>query len=347
MYDLDWKNTILEENGTIKDAIKVLNNSGKRIVLICTDKKRLVGTVSDGDIRRGLVKGLDIDSPITGIIKRDAITASIKSGENSLISLMDSKEILQLPLVEDSFIVAGLYLRSFSSSPNPIENPIVIMAGGLGKRLMPRTENCPKPLLEVRGKPILQHIIESAKKSGFKNFIISLNYLGYMIEDFFGDGQSFDVKITYIKEEEPLGTAGALSLINPVPSIPIIVANGDLISDIDFGDLLNFHLQNNAVASMAVRVFENRQNFGVVEIEGIDIVGFEEKPIIKTKLNAGVYALNPEALIAMEYDTKCDMPSLFTKLQKRNNKILAYLMYESWTDVGREDDYLKVNKIKK
>ena len=259
---------------------------------------------------------------------------------------MDSKEILQLPLIDDSFIVAGLYLRSFSSSPNPIENPIVIMAGGLGKRLMPRTENCPKPMLEVRGKPILQHIIESAKNSGFKNFIISLNYLGHMIEDFFGDGQSFGINITYVTEEDPLGTAGALSLINPVPSVPIIVANGDLISDIDFGDLLNFHLQNNAIASMAVRVFENKQNFGVVRTEGIDIIGFEEKPVIKTKVNAGVYALNPEALLAMEYNTRCDMPSLFTKLQKRNNKTLAYLIYESWTDVGREDDYLKVNRIK-
>jgi len=167
-----------------------------------------------------------------------------------------------------------------------------------------------------------------------------------MIEDFFGDGQSFGINITYVTEEDPLGTAGALSLINPVPSVPIIVANGDLISDIDFGDLLNFHLQNNAIASMAVRVFEKKQNFGVVRTEGINIIGFEEKPVIKTKVNAGVYALNPEALLAMEYNTRCDMPSLFTKLQKRNNKTLAYLIYESWTDVGREDDYLKVNRIK-
>jgi NDP-sugar pyrophosphorylase family protein len=221
---------------------------------------------------------------------------------------------------------------------------MVIMAGGMGTRLRPHTENCPKPLLSVAGKPMLEHIIDRAKQEGFNRFVLATHYLGYMIEDHFGDGERFDVQISYLREDAPLGTAGALSLLNPLPDAPLVVTNGDVITDIRYGELLDFHVRHAASATMAVRVHEWQHPFGVVQMQGVEIVGFEEKPIARSHINAGVYAIDPAALSVLTSNAQCDMPTLFERLQAKAERTVAYPMHEPWLDVGRLDDLNLANK---
>jgi NDP-sugar pyrophosphorylase family protein len=229
---------------------------------------------------------------------------------------------------------------------------MVIMAGGMGTRLRPHTESCPKPLLSVAGKPMLEHIIERVKLEGFSHFVLAIHYLGHMIEDHFGNGERLGVKIDYLREQSPLGTAGALGLLDPYPDAPFVVTNGDVITDIRYGELLDFHVRHNATATMAVRVHEWQHPFGVVQTEGVDIVGFEEKPVARTHINAGVYALDPEALSVLCAEERCDMPTLFERLQAKSKRTVAYPMHEPWLDVGRPEDLTRANaestkKIKK
>jgi len=212
------------------------------------------------------------------------------------------------------------------------------MAGGRGTRLRPYTENCPKPLLPVAGKPMIEHIILRAKAEGFGHFILAVHYLGHMIEEYCGSGARWDVRIDYLRERSPMGTAGAIALLDPHPLEPFIVTNGDVITDIRYAELLDFHVRYEASGTMAVRLHEWQHPFGVVQTKGVDIVGFEEKPVARTHINAGVYALNPSSLDALDPHQPCDMPTLFERLQRLKKRTVAYPMHEPWLDVGRPDD---------
>ena len=244
----------------------------------------------------------------------------------------------QIPVVNEHRHVVGLHLWDEITTPPVRPNLMVIMAGGMGTRLRPHTENCPKPLLAVAGKPMLEHIIERAKQEGFSHFVLAILYLGHMIEAHFGDGTKLGVKIDYLREQSPLGTAGALGLLNPRPGVPFIVTNGDVITDIRYGELLDFHVRYKASATMAVRVHEWQHPFGVVQTQGVEIIGFEEKPVARSHINAGVYALEPEALDFLSVGAHCDMPTLFERLQAKAHRTVAYPMHEPWLDVGRPSD---------
>jgi NDP-sugar pyrophosphorylase family protein len=222
---------------------------------------------------------------------------------------------------------------------------MVIMAGGLGSRLYPHTEKCPKALVQIAGKPMLEHIIERAKKEGFRNFIIAIYHLGEMIETHFGNGKRLGVNIEYVREKFPLGTAGALSLIHPLPSKSILVTNTDVMTEIKYGNILEFHERNNANATMAVRIHELKNPFGVVKIKGIELEYFEEKPVIRNHINAGVYVLNPETLNILKNNEHCDMSTLFQRLMVNKNRVLAYPLYENWLDVGYPTDLEIANEI--
>ena len=185
---------------------------------------------------------------------------------------------------------------------------------------------------------MLEHIIERAKLEGFSHFVLAIHYLGHMIEDYFGHGERLDVRIDYLREQSPLGTAGALGLLNPRPDTPFVVTNGDVITDIRYGEFLDFHIRHDAAATMAVRVHEWQHPFGVVQTQGVDIVGFEEKPVARSHINAGVYALGPDTLSVLNADAHCDMPILFELLQAKAMRTVAYPMHEPWLDVGRPDD---------
>ena len=222
---------------------------------------------------------------------------------------------------------------------------MIIMAGGEGRRLRPHTENCPKPLLPVNGKPMLEHIIERAKADGIKRFVFAVNYLGHMIEDYFGDGSQWHVDIEYLREETPLGTAGAIGLLSPRPQEPFIVCNGDVLTDIRCGDLLDFHVRHSAVATMAVRVHEWQHPFGVVKTSGVEITGFEEKPITRSHINAGIYVLDPVTIDELREGEHCDMPSLFTTLVQHGRKAIVYPTHERWLDMGRPVDYERAEEF--
>ncbi|EKT85641.1 nucleotidyltransferase family protein [Leptospira santarosai] len=340
-----WQSALLPLRSTIQDVILNLDESALQIVLVVSEDNQLIGTITDGDIRRGLLRGLDLNSSIESIVFRESLIVTPQMSKDMVIQLMQANKIHQLPIVDDRRRVVGLYLWDEILTPSQRPNVFIIMAGGKGTRLMPHTENCPKPLLPVAGKPMLEHIISRAKSEGFHKFFIAIHYLGHMIEEYFGDGSRFDVDIEYIKEEEPLGTAGALSLLTRPLKEPFLVTNGDVMTDIHYGELLDFHVVHDAQATMAVRLHEWQHPFGVVKTKGVDIVAFEEKPIYRSHVNAGIYALNPDALFSLEAKTHCDMPTLFSRLGSEGYRTIVYPMHEPWIDVGRPGDLEKVNSI--
>lgn len=333
-----WRQAILPLNATIGQVIGNLNQVAIKIVMVANAAGVMEGTISDGDIRRGLLKGLDLNSPINSVIHRNALVVPPELDRELVKQLMVSNKIQQIPVVDDQHHIVGLHLWDEIAKPSVRPNLMVIMAGGKGTRLRPHTENCPKPLLPVAGKPMLEHIIERAKGEGFKHFVFTIHYLGHMIEAHFGDGERLGVQIDYVREESPLGTAGSLGLLNPLPEASFVVTNGDVITDIRYGELLDFHTRHAAAATMAVRVHEWQHPFGVVQMKGVEIVGFEEKPIARSHINAGVYALDPAALSVLTCDAYCDMPTLFERLQAKAARTVAYPMHEPWLDVGRPGD---------
>jgi len=338
-----WRRAILPVDATIEQAIRNLDQVAIKIVLVVNEAGGLEGTISDGDIRRGLLKGLNLNSPIAGIIQRNPLVAPREMGSDMVMQLMVANKILQIPVVDDHHHVVGLHLWAEITTPRARPNLMVIMAGGAGTRLRPHTEDCPKPMLPVAGKPMLEHIIERARSEGFSHFVLAIHYLGHVIEKYFGNGERLKVRIDYIREQAPLGTAGALGLLSPRPASPLVVTNGDVLTDIRYGDLLDFHIRHAAAATMAVRVHEWQHPFGVVQTQGVEIVGFEEKPVARTHINAGIYALNPDALSVLPVNTHCDMPTLFERLQAASMRTVAYPMHELWLDVGRPVDLQTAN----
>ena len=333
-----WQRAVLSPSSTIHQAIRNLDEVEIQIVLVLNDHGQLEGTICDGDIRRGLLRGLELSSTIDNIVFRTPLVVPEGLDHDLVVQLMTANKIRQIPIVDGSRHVLGLHLWHDIMAPHTWDNTIVVMAGGIGSRLRPHTEDCPKPMLPVAGRPMLEHIIRRAKLQGFSHFVLAVHYLGHMIEDHFGDGTRFGVRIDYLEEQTPLGTAGALSLLARRPDLPFIVTNGDVISDIRYGELLDFHYRQDAAATMAVRLHEMQHPFGVVHMRGVDIVRFEEKPVARNHINAGVYVLAPEALGLLRRGEPCDMPALFELLQANGARTVAYPMHEPWLDVGRPDD---------
>jgi len=337
-----WKKSTLPINVFLKDVIKVLDEIALKIVLIINEKSELLGTVSDGDIRRGLLAGLNLESPIAEILNEKPIVVSTSINKNAVLDLMITNKIQQIPIINNEKQVVGLHLWEDLNTPVTKSNLFIIMAGGKGTRLRPHTENCPKPLLPIQGKPILEHIIERGKSEGFTNFVLAINYLGSMIEDYFGSGERFGVKIDYVKEESPLGTAGALGLLQERPKLEFIVTNGDTITDINFSSFLNHHIENESIATMAVKVHEWQNPYGVAHIKGIDIIDIEEKPVYRSLINAGSYVLAPSALDYLEKFKPCDMTTFFEQLRNASQRIIAYPIHETWLDIGNAEDFKKI-----
>jgi dTDP-glucose pyrophosphorylase len=336
-----WQQAILPLESTIEETIRNLDQVAIKIVLVVNSSGALVGTVSDGDIRRGLLRGLGMVNLIDEVMNRNAMVVTPQMSRELVRQLMVANKVQQVPVINENHQVIGLHLWDEIGAPVERDNLMVIMAGGMGKRLRPFTENCPKPLLPVAGKPMLEHIIERAHGEGFYRFALSIHYLGHMIEEYFGNGSRFGVQIDYLREQAPRGTAGALSLLDPTPSSPFIVTNGDVLTDIRYGELLDFHVSHSAAATMAVRAYEWQHPYGVVHTRGVEVVGFEEKPVSRSHINAGVYALEPSALNLLVHDQQCDMPTLFERLQGADRRTVAYPMHEPWLDVGRPMDLEK------
>jgi dTDP-glucose pyrophosphorylase len=338
-----WRRTLLAVTATLREAIRNLDESAMQIVLVVGADGKLSGTLTDGDIRRGLLRGMTLDDGVERIVARDPLVAPPTLARETALQLMQANRIHQLPIVDDARNVIGLHLLDELMLPDTRPNLMVIMAGGKGSRMRPHTETCPKPMLPVGGKPMMERIIERAKADGFRRFAISVHYLGHIIEDYFGNGRNWQIEIDYLREDTPLGTAGALSLMAPRPDQPFVVCNGDVLTEVRYGELLDFHCKHAASATMAVRPHEWQNPFGVVHTKGLDVVGFEEKPVVRSHINAGIYALDPAALDALPPGERCDMPTLFSALKERGERTIAYPMHEPWLDVGRPDDYEQVS----
>jgi dTDP-glucose pyrophosphorylase len=322
----------------MQQAIRNLDETSLQIAMVVSGDGLLLGTVTDGDIRRGLLRGLDLKSSIDSITFRDPLVVPPQLGRDMVLQIMQANKIRQIPIVDADRHVVGLHIWDELLVPAARSNMMVIMAGGAGTRLRPHTENCPKPMLSVGGKPILEHIIERARGEGFHRFVLAIHYLGEMIEHHFGDGSHWQVEIEYLKEPSPLGTVGAISLLSRRPDAPFLVSNGDVLTDIRYGELLEFHTRYRAAATMAVRLHEWQHPFGVVRTNGVDIIGFEEKPIARSHINAGIYVLDPDALDALEAGEHCNMPTLFSRLQDRAKRTIVYPMHEPWLDIGHPDE---------
>ena len=338
-----WLQAIIPESSTIGQAIRNLDQVGIKIVLVVDKTNNLIGTISDGDIRRGLINGLGLNDPIDRLINYNALVVPPEMARNMVMQLMVANKILQIPVVDDQQQLIGLHLWNEMSTLPARDNLMVIMAGGKGTRLMPHTQNCPKPMVLVGGKPMLEHIIERGKLEGFNHFVLAIHHLGHLIETHFGNGERRGVKIDYLREQSPLGTAGALGLLNPKPDVPFVVTNGDVMTDIRYGELLDFHNRYKASATMAVRIHEWQHPFGVVKMQGVEVVGFEEKPVARSHINAGVYVLSPAALNELIAEEPCDMPMLFERLRAKAKSTVAYPMHEPWLDVGKPEDLLQAN----
>ena len=339
-----WGRALIYPSATLQEAAQNLSESALRIVLVVDQaQNRLLGTLSDGDVRRGLLRGLTLASSVAEVMNSSPLVVPEGISADLVRRIMGANKIQQVPEVTADGRVVELHTWDDFETKAAVDSLMVIMAGGKGTRLRPHTEDCPKPMLPVHGKPMLLHIIERAKGEGFYRFVVSLNYLGHMIEDYFGDGQALGVQINYLRETTPLGTVGALSLFDDPPNLPFVVTNGDVLTDVRYADLLEFHNRYAADATMAVRLYEWKHPFGVVEMDGLSIVGFEEKPVARTYINAGVYAISPNALSALVRGESCDMPQLFARLLRNGGRTIAYPMHEPWLDIGRPVDLVAAN----
>lgn len=335
-----------QKESSLSEVISQLNKTGKRCVFVVDENRRLLGSFSDGDLRRAIVRGVPLDAKVNDYMNTNPLVATDNISRAVAVSMMKTNGLSQIPVVNKDRQIIAIYDWSDNGVAER-DNLMVIMAGGEGIRMRPNTENCPKPLLKVAGKPMLEHIINNAKKSGIKKYIIAIRYLGEMIEDHFQTGEHFGVEIEYIREEEKSGTAGALAYIQGELDSPFIVTNGDVITDISYGDVLDFHLQHRAFATIAIRTYEWQNPYGVVQTEGFEVTRLQEKPVYRSYINTGVYVLDPEFIKFVPERAYSDMPNLLDMLLERKKKIIAYPAHENWLDIGNPSELERANTIRR
>lgn len=335
-----WNNVLIKPDNTIRDALEIINNEALRVVLVVDEQLSLLGVVTDGDIRRGLLNNLSLTSEITQVMNGSPLTADANTSRDDLIAVMESNDILSIPLLDSGKVVGLETLHGMLSKP-VYQNPVFLMAGGFGTRLRPLTDTCPKPMLKIGNKPILETVIRSFIKAGFVNFYISTHYMPEQIEQHFGDGSDLGVNITYVYEESPLGTGGALGLLpKDLPQdLPLIMMNGDVLTKVDFQRLLEFHTENQADATMCVREYDYQIPYGVINGEGNKITSMVEKPIQRFFVNAGIYVVSPRVIQSVPENHHIDMPTLLEEHMVERENILMFPIHEYWLDIGRMDDF--------
>lgn len=341
----DWRSVAIFPDVTFEKAIKVLDEGGLRIVVVIDEGSRLLGTVTDGDIRRALLRHVPLDAKVQNIMCSTPIVASPNLSQDELLSKIEHHKILHLPIVSEDGVLLGLHTLHELIGSKRLENPVFLMAGGFGKRLFPLTESCPKPMLKVGDKPMLEIIIHSFMHFGFYKFFISTHYLPEVIRDYFGNGEKWGIEITYIHEDVPLGTGGALGLLpHDDINMPIFLMNGDILTKIDFRSLLEFHCLHGGSATVCVREYESTVPYGVIQSDGHRIKSIVEKPTYKHFISAGVYVLSPEVVRAVANGSVIDMPSLLENEINAGNVVNMFPVHEYWLDIGRIDDFERAQR---
>ncbi|GAC33439.1 nucleotidyltransferase family protein [Paraglaciecola polaris] len=333
----NWKKILVLPLSTIQDVLKVIDSESLQLALVVDLDNRLLGTVTDGDIRRALISGVPLSRSISEIMSTTPTVVDCSTSKSQILELMNIKQLHSIPILDDG-IVVGLETFHQITQKVKYDNPVFLMAGGFGTRLKPLTDNCPKPLLKVGDKPILETVLLSFIKSGFHDFYISTHYLPEMIHEYFGDGTKWGVSINYVHEEQPLGTGGALGLLpKDLPELPVIMMNGDVLTKVNLEALLAFHNENSAYATMCVREYEYQVPFGVIESEGNNIKSMVEKPIQRFHVNAGIYVVSRKIIEQVNNNEVVDMPTLLERYLGQS--VLMFPFYEYWLDIGRMDDF--------
>lgn len=339
-----FKDCFLRVDDSIEIAVETIHAAGLRIGLVVDEGGKLLGTVTDGDIRRALLSRKDMSLSVVEIMNSTPITETPDYDRLKVINIMREKDILHIPLVNSQGVIVGLEAINDLIENPVIENPVMLMAGGFGKRLLPLTNDTPKPLLKVGSKPILESIINRFQEFGFNNFYISLHYKGDMIKEYFGDGKDLGVSIKYIVEEEPLGTAGALTLLpKDLPDLPIVLMNGDLMTEVNFLSLLESHNNSKSQATVCVAEYDFQVPYGVLEVSETKVKSIIEKPTHRFFVNAGIYVVNKDLFSSLKPGKYCDMPDLLSSKIDEEEGINTFPLFEEWRDIGRIVDFDNAN----
>ncbi len=351
------KKVVISPELSIADAIPVLDRAGWGVLLLCDAQRKLLGVVTDGDVRRAVMRGISFDQPCLSIASTQPIVAYAKAsaempGAAPAISAADALQIMdhshsflvnQLPVVDEQGQVVDLIMRSDLVAQSDLGVSAVIMAGGFGKRLQPLTEDLPKPMLPVGDRPLMERMIEHLRQSGIQQVNITTHYLSEKIAEHFGDGDAWGVKINYVTEDRPLGTAGALNLL-PNPDQPLLVVNGDILTNLDFRALMAYHQKNGADLTVAVRQYSLQVPYGVLECEGVRVLQVREKPRYTFLVNAGVYLLQPAVLAYIPSGQRFDMTDLIESLIQAGRLVCNFPIVEYWLDIGQLEDYQQAKK---
>lgn len=340
-----WRDCLVKPDATIRDAVELLDRAALQIALLVDDDGVLLGTVTDGDIRRALLRSVDFGEPVGGIAHRAPTTVKQNAPRDEIAALMSSRGLHAIPVVDQKNRVVGVeFVEGVLGRPT-LDNWVVLMAGGLGARLRPLTDRTPKPMLEVGGRPILETIVKRFADQGFSRFFISVNYERDQIIDHFGDGRALGVEIAYLEENTRLGTAGSLGSLPEPPAAPIFVMNGDLLTGVNFGQMLSFHRDCGVGATMAVRELSMQVPYGVVESDDEHrVMGIIEKPVHRVLVNAGIYVLEPALVAGVEPGVALDMPALLERAIADASGVRTFPLHEYWIDVGRMHDLQRAEK---
>jgi dTDP-glucose pyrophosphorylase len=335
----------IHSDACIRDALQKIDRSALGMTVIVSSDGRAEGVVSDGDIRRALLAGAMLDDSVSPFVSREFFSVTPEASRAAVLDLMQARGIRQIPIVDADGRLHGMH--TLANILGMVERPnwAVVMAGGKGTRLRPITENIPKPMVCVAGRPILERIVLHLVSYGIRRVFLSVNYLGHMIEGHFGDGHDFGCKIEYLREEKPLGTGGALSLLPESPQEPLLVMNGDLVLHANFDRMLQFHEVGGYDLTMGVRPYTHEIAYGCVEMDGSQVVEIEEKPVLEKRVNAGVYVLSPEAVKQVPKDTLFPITDLFEKALKAGHRCGGYLIEEDWMDIGYPQHLRKANGL--
>lgn len=339
----DWRKTLIGPERPIIEAMRIIDSGALQIALVADGENRLLGLVTDGDIRRGILRGIALDQPVHVIMNKNFTYARPDASREQLIHLMREKVLLHIPVLEESGVIANLVQLRDVVELLPRENWVILMAGGLGRRLHPLTADCPKPLLKIGERPILETIIKNFSDYGFRKYFISVNYKSEMIEDYFGDGHRWGIHIDYIREDAALGTAGALSLLPVRPHKPFVVMNADVLTTVNMNHFLDFHEAHQSMATIGVKDYHLEVPYGVIKTDQHFLVGIDEKPVQHFFVNAGIYILEPEILDYIPRNLPLDMPALLDEVIARGQTVSVFPIREYWVDVGKIDDYEKAS----
>jgi dTDP-glucose pyrophosphorylase len=321
-----------------------IDRSGKGIALVVDINGRLISTVTDGDIRRAVLAGIDLNLTVSELLPlRPAeaaapVTAPAETPDSVLLHMMNERGIRQIPLVDEHERVVDLILLADLARDYELPLRAVVMAGGFGTRLRPLTEELPKPMLPLGSRPLLELIVEQLRDAGIKQVNVATHYKGEVISDHFKDGQDFGVDIRYVKEDQPLGTVGALSLLEETDE-PLLVMNGDILTRIDFRSMLSFHREHKSELTIAVKQYEFDVPYGVVLTDGVSVKGISEKPVVRQFINAGIYLLNPSVKRIIPNGQHYDIPDLIQALLTQNRSVVCFPIREYWLDIGKADHY--------